>query len=400
MNQFKDNNSGFDDDDDCYDSTLSATSDTTYSDHLNSNKNSDNEYNPLNNTKINLEAIDKYIPQKTIPSSPNYNNIENTSFKYTPRSPQPVTPEKILTEKVVVPKAPKKRNAVPDEKKREIKRKLFHKPSTSSAAVAVDIAVKTPIKKDLNNKIKPNESTTTLKKPTNVSKKNSSSPPPPPPPSQPLETTIMEIKNDIVYINRLPKKNSFDMNTQIPLKFLKNVMQIFNKNIRTELFSQVDTSGNIWANVSIKNPDNIKFPVALFKVINIDENILENFKKQPTNDIAFNDFVLNNESDKNIKVYDENSGIITIGNPKNDKDDSIYINGRFELKKNITYMIKLSLNVIFARNYISTKSNYYKCSLMSREDNNYLLCLVLTATENHIIEYGVKLMQDINFLKK
>ncbi|WBR61497.1 hypothetical protein [Drosophila suzukii associated hytrosavirus 1] len=238
----------------------------------------------------------------------------------------------------------------------------------------------------------------------------SMSPPPPPTPvttskaqtppvSKSKSVSFIEIKNDTVLLTRLQKKNSFDINLQIPIKYYKNVMPIFNKGIRMDLFVQREKSDNLWTNVTVKNFDGTQMPIAIYKILNVDENIVNNLALSMNNRIKFKESTLNVKSDKNYKIYDE-SGIIRIGLAiDNDEDEDrtvqdkcLYANARIELKKNITYVFNLSLNVIFARNYVNVQSEFYKCSLNSREDNNYLTCLVITVLENYTIENGEKLM--------
>ena len=230
----------------------------------------------------------------------------------------------------------------------------------------------------------------------------------------------IEITNDIVYLTRINKKSSFDVNLQIPLKYYKNVMPIFNKGIKLDLFVQRENSENLWTNVTIKNTDGLKIPIPIYKIVNVDENIIKNLNLVLNNTVEFKESILSSKSDKNYKIYDE-SGIIRIGssdvvatiatksnvNSSNSiatkntvttntiKLNSLYSNARIELKKNCTYVFNLSLNIIFARNFINIQTEHFRCSLNCREDNHYLACLVITCTENHTIENGVCLMQNI-----
>lgn len=231
----------------------------------------------------------------------------------------------------------------------------------------------------------------------------------------------IEITNDIVYLTRINKKSSFDVNLQIPLKYYKNVMPIFNKGIKLDLFVQRENSENLWTNVTIKNTDGLKIPIPIYKIVNVDENIIKNLNLVLNNTVEFKESILSSKSDKNYKIYDE-SGIIRIGSSdvatiasksngnsssssiatkttatttNTTKLNSLYSNARIELKKNCTYVFNLSLNIIFARNFINIQTEHFKCSLNCREDNHYLACLVITCTENHTIENGVCLMQNI-----
>ena len=229
----------------------------------------------------------------------------------------------------------------------------------------------------------------------------------------------IEITNDIVYLTRIHKKSSFDVNLQIPLKYYKNVMPIFNKGIKLDLFVQRENSENLWTNVTIKNTDGLKIPIPIYKIVNVDENIIKNLNLVLNNTVEFKESILSSKSDKNYKIYDE-SGIIRIGSSdvatiasksngsssssvtkttvtttNTTKLNSLYSNARIELKKNCTYVFNLSLNIIFARNFINIQTEHFKCSLNCREDNHYLACLVITCTENHTIENGVCLMQNI-----
>lgn len=225
------------------------------------------------------------------------------------------------------------------------------------------------------------------------------------------ESTMMssiEFKDEIIWLTNIPKKNMFDVNLQLDSKYYKNILPIFNKGIRLELFVQRDKNDLIWSNVSIKNIECIRLPIAIYKIVNVDENIINNLNTNMNNSVKFKESILNTSSDKNYKIYDE-SGIIRLGkldygqtgvgdnvaaaDIKNDK--SLYANARIELKKNITYVFNLSLNVIFAKNYINVQSEHFKCSLHCRTDNNYLLCLVVVVACNYTIENGMKLMHNI-----
>lgn len=209
--------------------------------------------------------------------------------------------------------------------------------------------------------------------------------------------SLIEITNDVVYLTRLHKKNTFDINLQIPIKYYKNVLPIFNKGVKLDLFVQREKSDNLWSSVSIKSGsglDNPKIPIAIYKIVNVDDKIIHNLNVAMNNNIAFTEPFLNAQSDKNYKIYDE-SGIISVGSSAESTDKSLYTNARIELKKNVVYVFNLSLNVIFARNYINIQYEKFHCHLYSRSDNNYLACLVITVLDNYTIENGVCLMQHI-----
>lgn len=213
---------------------------------------------------------------------------------------------------------------------------------------------------------------------------------------------IITIEDDTLFLAEIPSKTSFNVNLQVPTKYYKNVMPIFNKGVRTELFvKNSKTSKNIWAHVSIKNTDEIQLPIAMYKIANIDSKIIDNLKSCMNNNIKFKENILNEKrSDKYTRVYNE-SGIIHIGNPNVNKnfdndDEALYSNGRIDLKKNLTYVFELSLNIIFAKKYINIYNTQYNCSLYSRSDNHFLSCLVINVYENCIIEHGVRLMQNVN----
>lgn len=206
-----------------------------------------------------------------------------------------------------------------------------------------------------------------------------------------------EIINDLVILLKCVK-TSFDINTQIPMKYYKNMVPIFNKGIRNDIFVKREHSDNLWLNINIKNIDMIKMPIAIYKIINVDDDIINNLKIRMNNIINFTTLSINNElSDKNYQIFDE-SGIIIINDEENNKDKgSLYMNARIELKKNVTYIFNLSLNIMFYKNFINIQSEYYKCSLQSRNDNNYLACLVINALNNYTLENNVKLMQYISY---
>lgn len=206
-----------------------------------------------------------------------------------------------------------------------------------------------------------------------------------------MSIALIEIKNAIIYLVYIPKKNAFDVNLQIPIKYMKNILPIFHKGIKLDIFVQHENSDHIWANVSIKNGDNIKTPVPLYKMVNIDDGIIDNIRIAMNNNMEFKETALNEKSDKNYKIYDE-CGIICIGD-----DNSLYTNGRIELKKNITYVFNTSLNIMFGHRYINVQSDKYKCTVCSRDDSNFLICVVITVLDNHTIENGIKLLQYIKF---
>lgn len=176
-------------------------------------------------------------------------------------------------------------------------------------------------------------------------------------------------------------------------------MPIFNKGVKAEIFVYPghDRNDSMRLNINIKNTDGVKFPIAIYKIINIEDKIINNLNVGMNNKYDSCDLVPNNKSDKNYKIYDE-SGIIRVGKDDSQQTDDkhLYITARMEIKKNITYVFNTSMNAIFARQYINIQNESYKCSLNSRNDNKYLVCLVITALENHIIENGVQLMYNIN----
>lgn len=206
---------------------------------------------------------------------------------------------------------------------------------------------------------------------------------------------VVNIEDDIVYITMF-QKNTYDVNLQISPKYFKDIMPIFNKGVRTDLYVQLEKSDTIWCNVVIKSTDGLKSRLAIYKIINIDDKIIPNLNVGMNNVIAFKESILSSKSDKNYKIYEE-SGVICVGGPDDLSNKDLYINARMEIKKNITYVFNTSLNAIFARQYINVQNEFYTCSLNSRDDNKYLLCLVITAMDNHIIENGVKLMHNINY---
>ena len=218
------------------------------------------------------------------------------------------------------------------------------------------------------------------------------------------QSSIIKISEDVICLIKMPKKNLIDVNLHVPVKYFKNVLPIFNKGVRTELFVQKDKQETIWTNISIKNSDNIKLPLSIYKIFTVDDNIINNLNISMNNTMKFVDPTLNSNSDKNYKIFDE-SGIIRVGHPSSSgqgdnissfsQQRDLYANARIELKKNITYVFNLSLNVIFAKNYINVNSDCFKCSLHSRNDNNFLTCLVLNVVENFTIENGTKLMHNI-----
>lgn len=187
----------------------------------------------------------------------------------------------------------------------------------------------------------------------------------------------------------IPKKTTFDVNLQIPIKYTKNILPIFHKGIKLELYVQREKSDNLWSNISIKNADGLKTPIPLYKIVNVDDGIVDNLRVAMNNNIEFKETLLNERSDKNYKIYDE-CGIIRVGD-----DNSLYTNARIELKKHITYVFNLSLNVVFAHRFINIRTDKYKCAVHSRDDNNFLLCLLITVLDTYTIENGVKVMQHI-----
>lgn len=228
---------------------------------------------------------------------------------------------------------------------------------------------------------------------------------PAPPPSSSnaiVQTTMIKISDEAIWLVKLPKKSVFDVDLHMPVKYCKNILPIFTKGVRVDLFVQKDKQETMWANVSIKNADNTKLPLPLYKIVNVDENIINNLPISMNNNVKFVESVLNGDSDKAYKIYEE-SGIIRIGSASSNSGDGLaavtskdlYANARIELKKNITYVFNLSLNIVFAKNYINVHSEYFRCSLHSRNDNNYLTCLVLNVIENFTIENDTKLMHNI-----
>ncbi len=222
-----------------------------------------------------------------------------------------------------------------------------------------------------------------------------SAPPPPSPSTSQQNSLPVEIRDNMIFLTRLHKKNSFEINLQVPIKYYKNVMPIFHKNVRLELFVQREKSDNLWSSVSVKNSDSIKTPLPIFKIVNVDDAVVDNLRLVLNNSFdnspANKEPKLNEKSDKNYKIYNE-SNVVRIGAGN---DQSIYSNARIELKKNITYVFRLSLNVIFARFYVNVQAEHYRCTICSRDDNNFLACLVITPSDNCTIENGVKLMHNI-----
>ena len=229
---------------------------------------------------------------------------------------------------------------------------------------------------------------------------------PSPSSSTSTQTSMIKISDEAIWLVKLPKKSVFDVNIHMPVKYFKNILPIFNKGVRTDIFVQRDKQETMWANISIKNTESIKLPLSIYKIVSVDENIINNLPISMNNNVKFVEPVLNNNSDKNNKIFDE-SGIIRIGlttgsspdtttnGSTNSQQKDLYANARIELKKNITYIFNLSLNVVFAKNYINVNSDCFKCSLHSRSDNNYLVCLVINVIENFTIENGTKLMHYI-----
>lgn len=319
----------------------------------------DEEYTPTCS-----KAMKNIATYRPAPTSPTYDPLNKDDEKYEAKSPvtskkmSPPPPHISINGNVCQQNEKKKQKSLP---KRRNSIAIISNSSSSSHIL------KTERKKmKLDNK----ETTTTTTSNPNLS--------------------IINIKDDTIFITRYQKKNSYDINLQISLKYFKNIMPIFNKGVKVDLFAHREKSDNIWCNVILKNTENMKFPLAIFKIINIDENIISNLNVGMNNSIKFKESVLNTKSDKNYKIYDE-SGVIQIGDNKD-----LYIISRIELKKNMTYVFNTSLNAIFARQYINIQNEFYKCSLYSRDDNKYLLCLVINVFDNYIIENGVRLMQNIN----
>lgn len=324
----------------------------------------DEEYVPTCSTGILQDVLNSYVPSST---SPKYSRSDNaaTGEHQRHKSPPPPAPPVSGADKKKPP--PKRRNSLSAAAihKMDAKRvKHFLEESVNLVPVSPKVPSPAPATKSSSGA------------------GNSSAAAPPP-------ASFVEIKNDIVYLTRLQKKSSFEVNLQIPIKYYRNVMPIFNKGIRVELFVQREKSDNLWTSVSVKNVDGAKLPIAIYKILNVDENIIKNLALGMNNNIKFKESLLSQKSDKNYKVYDE-SGIVRVGS----SDKSLYANARIELKKNITYVFNMSLNVIFARNYVNVQSEFYKCALQCRDDNNYLTCLVVTVLENHTIENGEKLMHN------
>lgn len=261
---------------------------------------------------------------------------------------------------------------------KDVKQISATKRRNSISAVAVSTKKSTEgkrIKTDTKNEMNENKKTASIQK---VQQQQ-----------QPL-SSMVEIKDSIIYLVHKPKKTLFSINLQIPIKYMKNILPIFHKGIKLDLFVQHENSDNLWANISMKSIDNHKIPIPLYTIINVDEQIINNIRVAMNNSIEFKEVILNKISDKNFKIYDE-CGIICI----HDEDKSLYSNGRIELKKNITYIFNTSLNIMFAHRYINVQAEKYKCTICSRNDNNFLTCLIITVTEAHIIENGIKLMHFI-----
>lgn len=202
-------------------------------------------------------------------------------------------------------------------------------------------------------------------------------------------------------MERGEKKNNFDINIGMPVNFYCNLVPIFSKGIRLELFVKRNNEESLFANVTIRNSDNVALPAPIFKIVNVDENIIQNLNVQLNNNLKFVESDVCKSSDKNFKIYKEH-GAIRIGRDNHPTDRSMYANARIELKKDFTYVFDLSLNIIFVRNYVNVQSDMYKCNLYCREDNNYLACLVINVLGNHTIEIGDKLMHNtsIDSIKK
>lgn len=336
----------------------------------------DEEYVPNYAAETVPDAV-KYTPSVISPKYNNGDEQKDTSKKHEPRSPTPEIKTKKTSENV--PNIQKKEKSAPK------RRSSVLNPSAVSKKKVETTIVK---HNSQNTQSSANTSSSQQSTPNVVSTTTTS-------------TSYIEIKDDTIFVVKPHKKNSYDINLNIPLKYFKSIMPVFNKGIKVDIFYNADKEkcNTIWSNISIKHSDNLKFPIAIYKIVNIDDKIINNLNVSMNNCNKSKEYVLSNKSDKNYKIFEE-SGIICIGCENNDgdmaTDKDIYITARLELKKNTTYVFNTSINVIFSRFYLNIQNEYYKCSLNSREDNKYLICLVIVAMENHIIENGVKLMHYIN----
>lgn len=324
----------------------------------------------------NIKSDDEYVPKPV--RSPAYNPEDVISY-----TPQMVRMKSPTPPSEVKKTPPKRRNSIATTEfkrpppKRERKRKLE------------DDKEDKPRKRGKDEKKEPPKETKPESKPKSQVKEKSKVKPKGKVTFED-EHPPVEIRENLIMLTRMFKKNTFEVNLQIPVKFFKNVMPIFHKNIKLDLFVQRENSENLWSNVNVKSADTIKTPVAIYKIVNVDDSIIDNLRISMNNNVEnFKEPILSEKSDKNCKIYNE-SGVIRFGG----SDQSIYSNARIELKKNLTYVFELSLNVIFARRYVNVQAEHYRCTMCSREDNNFLACVVIAATDNCTIENGVKLMHN------
>lgn len=349
------------------------------SDSTSVNVNKNDEYIPTCPNGKESPFLDNYIPQKKTNSPKDSQILEMGNQKYTPKTPSPIS------------KTVSRKKAIDDEKNTD---------TTDKNVVDILKKTKTPIKrrnsiptfmdvkKIKNNSIK-NEKPPAVGQAQSISKKASSN---------------IEIRDNVVILRKLEKKNTFDINIGIPLKYFNCVVPIFHKGLRVDLFVKRSNEDTLWATINVKNIENITVPVDILKIVNIDEKIIKNLNFRMNNTIKFTESILSEDSDKNFKIFKE-SGLIRIGQEETNSnqisnDKNLYANARIELKKNITYIFELSLNVIFTRNYVNVYSENYRCNLYCQKNNNYLVCLVINVMNHHIIENGDKLMQNTLSIKE
>lgn len=197
--------------------------------------------------------------------------------------------------------------------------------------------------------------------------------------------------NDIL-LCALPRKTSSEINLFLPHEYANKLIPVYNKDVRA-FVCMVENDENLHVHLNFKNFEDVHLPLKLFKIMDIDDNILKYLMAtQSTSNLdnpPIKELVEMKMSDRYFKFYDVSSAI-GFG-----EDHSIITCARLELKKNVNYIFRIPLNAIFFFTYFTIFNRNYKSSLMVRNDNDYLCALVINCYENCIIETGVKLLKHI-----